>query len=167
MYQTKHIRSVDALFHRNKRDLFKCLARRVGRQEASDLLQDTFVRVLQNDTAGAIADEDAYLRTTALNLARDFSRRTKTVAKYIMPVDVPLDIAEAGLDPLQTCEGAEKVRQLYAAIDNLPPRCREVFVLRRFRDLSSDEIARKLRISRNMVEKHLRLALERCRAALD
>ena len=166
MFKTKRPRSVDELFHRNKRDLLRCLARRVGRQEASDLLQDTFVRVLQSDAA-AIVDEDAYLRTTALNLARDFSRRAKTAAKYFTPAEVPLDIAEAGLDPLQTCEATEKVRQLYEAIDSLTPRCREVFVLRRFHDLSPDDIAKRLGISRNMVEKHLRLALERCRAALD
>lgn len=166
MFKTKRLRSIDDLFHRNKRDLLRRLARRVGRQEASDLLQDTFVRVLQIDST-AIVDEDAYLRTTALNLARDFSRRAKTVAKYVTTVDEPAEIAEAGLDPQQTCEATEKVRQLYAAIDNLPPRCREVFVLRRFHDLSPDDIAEKLGISRNMVEKHLRLALERCRAAID
>lgn len=166
MFKTKRLRSIDDLFHRNKRDLLRRLARRVGRQEASDLLQDTFVRILQIDST-AIVDEDAYLRTTALNLARDFSRRAKTVAKYVTTVDEPAEIAEAGLDPQQTCEATEKVRQLYAAIDNLPPRCREVFVLRRFHDLSPDDIAEKLGISRNMVEKHLRLALERCRAAID
>jgi RNA polymerase sigma factor (sigma-70 family) len=56
---------------------------------------------------------------------------------------------------------------LYAAIEALPPKCRQVFIMRRFHDLSQDEIARRLGVSRNMVEKHLRLALERCRAALD
>lgn len=40
-------------------------------------------------------------------------------------------------------------------------------MLRRFEDLPQDEIARRLGISRNMVEKHLRLALDRRRAALE
>lgn len=51
-------------------------------------------------------------------------------------------------------------RGVYDAINNLPPRCREVFVLRRFHDLSPDDIAKRLGISRNMVEKHLRSALD-------
>lgn len=166
MFRTKG-RSIGELFERNKRDLLDCLTRRVGPEDAFDLLQETFVRMLRRREAGPIVDEDAYLRTTAINLARDFSRHTKSVAKHIAPGDIPADIAEAGLNPSQICEVKETVRSLYAAMKNLPPRCREVFILRRFHDLSPDEIAQRLGISRNMVEKHLRLALERCHAALE
>lgn len=52
-------------------------------------------------------------------------------------------------------------------MQQLPPRCRQVFIMRRFGGLHQEEIARRLGISRNMVEKHMRLALERLRAALD
>jgi RNA polymerase sigma-70 factor (ECF subfamily) len=164
MPETKFFRE---LFLRNKRDLLDCLTRRVGPEDAFDLLQETFVRMLRRRETGPILDEDAYLRTTALNLARDFSRHAKSVAKHVAPGDIPGDIAETGLDPSQICEAQDSVRLLYAAMKDLPPRCREVFILRRFHDLSPDEIARRLGISRNMVEKHLRLALERCHAALD
>jgi RNA polymerase sigma-70 factor (ECF subfamily) len=166
MVKTKG-RSIGELFERNKRDLLDCLTRRVGPEDAFDLLQETFVRMLRRRETGAIADEDAYLRTTAINLARDHSRHAKSVAKHIAPGEIPADIAETALDPAQICEVGEKVQLLYAAMKNLPPKCREVFILRRFHDLSPDESAERLGISRNMVEKHLRLALERCRAALD
>ncbi|TDX61353.1 RNA polymerase sigma-70 factor (ECF subfamily) [Methylosinus sp. sav-2] len=160
-------RSIGELFERNKRDLLDCLTRRVGYEDAFDLLQETFVRMLRRREVGPIADEDAYLRTTAINLARDFSRHSKTMAKHVAPGDIPAEIAETGLDPSQVCEAKEGARLLYAAMKGLPPKCREVFILRRFHDLSPDEIAQRLGISRNMVLKHLRLALERCHAALD
>ena len=38
----------------------------------------------------------------------------------------------------------------------------EAVVLRRFDDLSQEEVARRMGISRSMVEKHLRLALVHC-----
>ncbi|MBY6241556.1 RNA polymerase sigma factor [Methylosinus sp. Sm6] len=160
-------RSIGELFERNKRVLLDCLTRRVGPDHASDLLQETFVRMLQRKQTGAIVDEDAYLRTTAINLARDFARYNSTIAKHVAPGDISADIVETALDPAQTCEAKESVRALYAAMKSLPPRCREVFILRRFHDLSPDEISQRLGISRNMVLKHLRLALERCHAALD
>jgi RNA polymerase sigma factor (sigma-70 family) len=166
MFQHKR-RSIGELFERNKRDLLDYLTRRVGREDAFDLLQETFVRMLRRDATEAIIDQDAYVRTTAINLARDFSRHSRSKAKYFAPVDVPPDAAEPALGPLEHYEVGEKARLLCAAIEALPPKCREAFVLRRFHDLSHDEIAKRLGISRNMVEKHLRLALERCRAALD
>jgi RNA polymerase sigma-70 factor (ECF subfamily) len=166
MFKTKG-RSIGELFERNKRDLLDCLTRRVGSENAFDLLQETFVRMLRRREVEPILDEDAYLRTTAINLALDFSRHAKSMARHVAPGDIPADIAEIGLDPSQICELNDTIRLLWDAVKNLPPRCREVFILRRFHDLSPDEIAQRLGISRNMVEKHLRLALERCHAALD
>jgi DNA-directed RNA polymerase specialized sigma24 family protein len=81
-------RSIGELFARNKRDLLDCLSRRVGRENAFDLLQETFVRMLRSTRSEAIVDQDAYLRTTALNLARDFSRRSKSEAKRFAPGDL-------------------------------------------------------------------------------
>lgn len=166
MFKTKG-RSLGELFERNKRDLLDCLTRRVGPEDAFDLLQETFVRMLRRRQTKPIDDEDAYLRTTAINLARDHSRHAKSVSRHVAPGDIPADVAEAGLDPAQACEMRDDLRRLYMAMRSLPPRCREVFILRRFHDLTPHEIAGRLGISRNMVEKHLRLALERCHAALD
>ncbi len=50
-------------------------------------------------------------------------------------------------------------------IETLPKRCQEVFVLSRIHGLSNGDIAAKLGISRNMVEKHIIKALLHCRAA--
>ena len=49
----------------------------------------------------------------------------------------------------------------------LPPRCREVFVLYMNDGLDLGEIAARLGMSRNMAQKHMRLALARCWAALE
>ena len=49
------------------------------------------------------------------------------------------------------------------AIEQLPNRCQQVFILSRLHGLANGEIAELLGISRNMVEKHIIRALLHCR----
>jgi RNA polymerase sigma factor (sigma-70 family) len=149
------------------RDLLRFLTHRVGWQDAPDLVQETFLRVLRHGEAGAVAEPRAFLRTTALNLARDHLRRRRTERKHVARGPLPLEIAASDLSAEETMAAAERMQRLEAAVAALPSRCRELFLLRRQENLGQDEIARRLKISRNMVEKHLRLALARCRAAID
>jgi len=60
-----------------------------------------------------------------------------------------------------------RLRILAAAVDDLPPRCREVFLMSRLDGLGNGEIAGRLGISRNMVEKHIIKAMMHCRRRLD
>lgn len=57
-------------------------------------------------------------------------------------------------------------RQIETAIENLPPRCREVFRLSRYEYLSYAEIARKLNITHNTVETQIVKALKILRKEL-
>jgi RNA polymerase sigma factor (sigma-70 family) len=155
------------LFARNRDDLLGLLRRRVGGEAARDLLQETFLRLLRRTRGADIIDENAFLRVTALNLSRDHIRRRESERKHLVPGELPRSIADGDCNPEEFHEIGEKARLLHEAIETLPPKCRQVFIMRRFQDLGQDEIAVRLGISRNMVEKHLRLALERIRVALD
>jgi RNA polymerase sigma-70 factor (ECF subfamily) len=155
------------LFTRNKRDLLAYFTRRVGREDASDLLQETFVRILRHGQFEAVADPLPFLQQIANNLARDFARRGKTEAKYFEFGDLPQDAPSGEAPPDARIEADEQRRLLFAAIETLPPRCREVFALHMYDSLPLAEIAKRLGISKNMTHKHMRLALQRCFAALD
>jgi len=54
-----------------------------------------------------------------------------------------------------------------AALRDLPERQREAIVLRYYADLSEDEIAAAMRISRGAVKNHTALGMSALRAALD
>ena len=58
-------------------------------------------------------------------------------------------------------------RSLLNVVEKLPARCREVFLLRRVKDLSIKEISEKLGISPKTVENQLTIALKRIRASIN
>ncbi len=158
---------ISGLFERNKRDLLTYFTRRVGREDASDLLQETFVRVLRHGQLETAANPSGYLRKTASNLATDFTRRRKMQLKYVIPVDIPEDVPADDASAEQQVDASQRSRILQMAIDTLPPRCRQIFVMRMHEDIPQDEIAKRLGITRNMVDRHLRIAIERCRMAVE
>ncbi|HTV33087.1 MAG TPA: RNA polymerase sigma factor [Methylocella sp.] len=155
------------LYERNKRTLLGYLSRRVGRENAPDLLQETFVRFIQNYPVGAIANAPPLLQQIAINLARDHARRRKIEAKYLEFGDLPEDVPSTEPQPGARLEAEENGRLLCEVINSLPPRCREVLLLHIYQKLPLAEIAKRLGISSNMAQKHMRLALLRCFAALD
>jgi RNA polymerase sigma-70 factor (ECF subfamily) len=67
----------------------------------------------------------------------------------------------------RSIEQRERLALLRGAIDELPPRCREVFVLHKLDGLSHADVADRLGISRNMVEKHVIRAMRHFRDRLD
>ncbi len=112
-----------------------------------------------------LANPPALLHQIAVNLARDFVRRRKTATAHFEFGDLPEDVPSSEAPADERLAHQQRLRSLRAAADTLPPRCREVFIMAAFEDIPLDEIAKRLDISRNMVEKHMRFALHRCRAA--
>jgi RNA polymerase sigma-70 factor (ECF subfamily) len=159
-------RLIRDLFERHRRGLAAYLTRRVGPEDASDLLQETFVRALRHGRLDHVADPPAFLQRIAVNLTRDFARRRRTETRYVR-YDALLGERPSGDAPAdERVDYERRARRLAAAIAALPPRCREVFQMSAFEDLPFDEIARRLGISERMVRQHMSIAMRRCWAAL-
>lgn len=73
------------------------------------------------------------------------------------------EIPEHDTNPYHEKELAEQIRQ---AIDTLPEKCKLVFEMSRFEYLKNKEIAERLNISQNTVERHVTIALEKLRKSL-
>lgn len=73
------------------------------------------------------------------------------------------DVPEHDTNPCHEKELTEQIRQ---AIDTLPEKCRLVFEMSRFEYLKNKEIAERLNISQNTVERHITIALEKLRKSL-
>ncbi len=70
-------------------------------------------------------------------------------------------------NPQQKLEYQDLLDRLTLLISELPPRCREVYRMKREENLSQKEIAEALNISRKSVENQLTIALKKLRAGLS
>lgn len=142
------------LFHAEGRSLVR-LARLFvdDRDAAEDIVQEAFLRLARH--GGRIADPDrapAYLRSIVLNLARDHNRRGLVSLRHLATRGREVDVADDAGDVLVR---SEEHRQVLDALRSLPTRQRDCVTLRYFEELSIDDIAATLGLSRNSVKTHL------------
>lgn len=157
------------MVERYYRELVRFLSRLVNDGDtASDIAQESYVRVLSLRNAGtAISDPRGLLYRTARNLVIDTHRRATVRAHHVDELEtIDEPVAPASCQPEAAWEASRRTAALVAAIDTLPPRCREAFVLHKFDGLSHAEVAARMGISRNMVEKHVMRGVLACRQRL-
>lgn len=141
-------------------------ARLSGQHSPADLVQEAYARMLDRPDHDQFGNPAGYLYRTALHIAYNASTREGVETRIHHELSLgQSDISEA-LDPARIYASRQQLASVIAAIEALPPRCREVFLLYRFEGLDQATIAGRLAISRNMVEKHVIRAMRACRAAL-
>lgn len=130
---------------------------------AEDLSQDVFMRLWEKRHQITINGSiGAYIRRMAINEGLGYLRKHKKYGiEEIQDQHSPLICSgeDAYID-------GELEQQIQQAIATLPPRCKTVFVLSRFEELSYKEISEKLEISPKTVENQISKALKIMRAAL-
>ncbi|WP_322044248.1 sigma-70 family RNA polymerase sigma factor [Paraburkholderia sp. J67] len=158
------------MVERYYRELLRFLARLVKDGDtASDIAHESYVRVLTlRDSGTIISDPRGLLYRTARNLVIDRHRRATVRAQSVVDDLEHIDeaVAHVSSQPEHAWESSQRTRALVAAIDALPPRCREAFVLHKFDGLSHHEVAERMGISRNMVEKHIIRGVLACKQRL-
>ncbi|MCG5241828.1 RNA polymerase sigma factor [Azospirillum doebereinerae] len=143
------------------------LARRLGSLcLAEDVVQDTYLRLRSLGALPEIDNPRSYLFRMADNIALDRIRAETRMGKRFAPEELGLERPLDEPDAEATLEHKQRLDCLSRALDELPPRCREVFVLHKFDGMSHADIAAHLGISRSMVEKHVMKALAHCRDRL-
>ncbi|MBS0178307.1 MAG: RNA polymerase sigma factor [Nitrospira sp.] len=164
---TQH--DLSALVRDHAQDLQQFLARRLGCVEtAKDLVQDTFLRVLQNRPGEVLENPRAFLFRVAMNLLIDHHRRQQHRDTVTLDdPEHPLDQADQGPSVETVVWSKQQVARLSSAIQELPPKCRQVFLLIKFHHLTHAEVATKLGISQSTVVKHMIKAVDFCRGRLD
>ncbi|QKR98369.1 sigma-70 family RNA polymerase sigma factor [Sphingomonas sp. CL5.1] len=141
------------------------LARRLrDRGEVEDVVQEALTKLVLATRVRAIREPQAYLFQIARNLVADHLRR-RAPDGLLEPLAL---WDEVPIQPEQENDRhrADLQRLFEAALDELPPRCREVFVLSWFDEQHSWSIALRLKITPRMVQKHLAKALAHLHARL-
>jgi RNA polymerase sigma factor (sigma-70 family) len=145
------------------------LLKQLGTSDAADdVIQESCLRILRYRDRVEESELRALLFRIAANVIADRHRRAQT--HHVTEHD-PLEVAETHLpadnsQPEHVQIGRQDLALIIAAIRNLPPRCRQAFVLHRFDGLSYREIADGFGTSPRTVENQIAHALATCRRAL-
>jgi RNA polymerase sigma-70 factor (ECF subfamily) len=135
--------------------------------DARDLVQDVFVRMLATEGWSAITNPRAFMTRMLRNLAIERIRRAKIV-DFRQFVDADhLNLPDDAPDPQRIVEDREALSDFHQALDRLPERCRDVFVRRRIEEQAPREIAAELGLSLSTLEKRLARAIELLTRALE
>ena len=100
------------------------------------------------------------VRNRCLNYLRDHKKFASEISDF---EDIRTDLKTENSDKLVEAELRKSIK---AAIDELPERCREVFLLSRYENLKYMEIAERLEISVKTVETQMSKALQHMRVRL-
>lgn len=156
------------LYGTSRAKLRPALARRLGNQaDAEDVLHEAFVRFLARYAGQNLLNPLAMLAQIAINIVRDGVRSERLRRNLLATHCDPVCCVAAEPDPETALANRQNAILLAAAIDALPVRCREVFLLHCVDELPHREVARILGISRSMVEKHVMRAYGKLRADLE
>lgn len=142
------------------------LRTKVGRPEdADDLVQDTFVRVLCAHTQARLAalpvrEPRAYLVTVAGRLVANFYRRQAIERAYL---DTLASLPPQAVPSLENqALIREALYELDRMLDGLAPQVRQAFILAQFQGLPYARIAEQLGVSLRTVKNHIARAMAHC-----
>ncbi|MGE8637502.1 MAG: sigma-70 family RNA polymerase sigma factor [Achromobacter sp.] len=153
--------SLEALYSDHHPWLVSMLRRKLGnRDNAADLAQDTFLRVLANRNVDAILRPREYLATIARGLVTDAYRRQAIERAYLETLAArPEPVA---ISPEARAILLETVLAIDRMLDELGPRTRAIFLLVQFEELTYAQAGAKLGVSVTTVKKHMVRALTQC-----
>ena len=140
-----------------------------NREEAEDIVSGVFQRLVENPELASINKSlQAYLYRSVRNQCFDYMEHHQVLQKYIEYVKDNREIYELDdSDPLSMLISKETVIEIEQAIECLPPKCKEIFLLVRMEGLTYKEIAEKLNISFSTVKMQIRRATGKLRKTLE
>lgn len=137
---------------------------------ASELTQETYIRLSQASQTHPPDNARALAFRIAVNLAIDYQRKVVFRSHYSAEVDMDVladTVADPAAGPERLVMGQQRFEILHKALAELPPDCRTAFMLRGMEGLTYPEIAARMGISVAMVGKHLSRAMTHCARQLQ
>ncbi|WP_312166088.1 RNA polymerase sigma factor [Phenylobacterium sp.] len=136
------------------------LSRRSAGLAVDDVIQETYAILAARESIEDIRHPRAYLFQVARSVVAHQVRRSRVVSIQAAEDLDSLGVADEGPTPEQLAIDRDELRHLAQAIAAMPAQTRQAFTLRRVHDLSQREIAARMRLSENTVEKHIARGLK-------
>lgn len=134
-------------------------------QDAKEVAQESYVRLLQLDRPGAVSLLRAFLFRTAANLATDRLRRLRV--RRATHADPVFENETDDIDPERAAVARQQLMIVEAGLRELPDKVRQVFLLHRLEGLSVAEAGRRLGVSERTACNYVIKAMLHCRRRMD
>ena len=155
--------SITRILIDNYDEIIRRLRWRMGKAvDPDDVVQDAFLKLQAIPADTQIDNPRSYVFRVVDNLALDQIRRRKTQARYFSSEEMR-DTAADAPSPERITDYRQRLDRLAQAVDQLPPRQQEAFLMHKFDGLTHAEIAEKMSITKSAVEKLIMKALATCR----
>lgn len=147
------------IYRRYWKVLINAAGKRINSMEvAEEIVQDVFVSFyLRRKEIHLQSSLEAYLRTALKYQVFKIYRSQKIHDDHVDNIILKHNIPPATPDAL--LEASQLREQIYQAAEKMPEKCRQVFLLSRFEQLSHQDIANQLGISVGTVKKHITKAM--------
>jgi RNA polymerase sigma-70 factor (ECF subfamily) len=160
--------NIATVYQQHQNELIYYTARITAcRESAEDITQESFIILFHEVKQQNIENPRAFLFRVARNLAFDHLKHQKITENYAQAQHPILESSLETLSIEQVLENNQSVASLKQVIDELPPRCRNAFILNKMHEMSYIEVAQHTGISESGVEKHIMKGLRHCRRRLE
>ena len=161
--------SVDAVIRDHHASVVRFLRRRgASHEDACDLAQEAYVRLLKYEGSADIDSPSAMLFRIAGNVATDHLRAAAQFRGPHVAIEACADEVASELPSAEReLSGEQNVSAIDRAIADFSPRRRRIFLLSRLEGLTYAEIAERCGVSVKAVEKHVSRALRACSESID
>ncbi len=133
---------------------------------AEDIVQEIFTDIWRKrESINIQTSLRAYLRRASVNRSLNHIRKQRM--KFDENEEAIIDIESNTIDGQQELEKDELEQRIHDCINGLPPKCKLVFSLSRFENMSYQEIADHLEISIKTVENQISKALRILRNSIQ
>jgi RNA polymerase sigma-70 factor (family 1) len=130
---------------------------------SKDVLQDLFISLWEKRHTLSIHESlKSYLFQVARHKIVDIYRKNATYRKYLQQLIEHFDAQPHTIT--ESIDYKNKTQELFEAINHLPEKMKEVFMLSRFEHLTVDQIASRLGLSQQTVKNQITKALKILRA---
>ena len=124
-----------------------------------DLRQEVYARLLEGCAVARPDSAQAFMLSIARNLLIDRTRRARIVSIETFADMDALEISAESVTIERQLMARSELQLLQRALQQLPPRCRQVVELRKIEGLSQREVAQQMGITENTVERQVSLGV--------
>lgn len=152
--------TIDRLFRSHHRDLITRARRVIGSDEAEDVVQEAYLRMLESDRGDLVSNTRGYVSKITCTLAIDALRRQRTHARALTEDTAWFQFSARDARIASELDRLSLASDVQTALMQLPLCCRRIFFMSRILGFSHSEIAEEIGVSLRTVNRKLGQALE-------